>query len=192
MVDARIASRNTAIHAVGLGLAAGLSYLLVGGVLSPVIGTSVADDELGGMWAVVAAIVVFRETTAGTRSTALMRLHATLLGIALCLVYVVVLPFSAAGLGLLVSVGVALASAFGRPQDATTTGVTIAVVLVAAHIAGEATWQIPLLRLADTAIGIVVGVAVARVAARWVVAEPAPGDGRAAYVSARERHPATD
>lgn len=176
------ATRITLIHAIGLGFAAGLVYLLVGTLLSPVPGTSIDDDELGGMWAVVAVVVVFRETAKGITGASGARLAATVLGILLCLGYVLVFPFSAVGLGVLITVGTIVATLVGRPQDANTTGITIAVVLIAAHIAGDETWRIPVLRLADTAIGVVVGAAVAWVVVRLSgrVAERAPADRAAA------------
>jgi uncharacterized membrane protein YccC len=49
----------------------------------------------------------------------------------------------------------------GRPGDATTAAITTAVVLVASAVSPQHPWQQPILRLADTVIGVAVGVAAA-------------------------------
>jgi multisubunit Na+/H+ antiporter MnhB subunit len=46
----------------------------------------------------------------------------------------------------------------GRRDDIVTTGITTIVVLVVAEMNPEQAWQQPILRLADTIIGIAVGV----------------------------------
>ena len=49
----------------------------------------------------------------------------------------------------------------GRPGDAATAAITTAVVLVASAVSPQHPWQQPILRLADTVIGVAVGVAAA-------------------------------
>jgi multisubunit Na+/H+ antiporter MnhB subunit len=49
----------------------------------------------------------------------------------------------------------------GRPGDAVTAGITTAVVMVVAAVSPQHAWQQPILRFADTVIGVAVGVAAA-------------------------------
>jgi uncharacterized membrane protein YccC len=48
-----------------------------------------------------------------------------------------------------------------RPGDAITAGITTAIVMVVAAASPHDAWQQPILRLADTVIGVAVGVAAA-------------------------------
>ena len=54
----------------------------------------------------------------------------------------------------------------GRPGDAVTAAITTAVVMVAAELAPHDAWQQPILRLADTAIGVAIGIAAAWIGLR--------------------------
>jgi uncharacterized membrane protein YccC len=45
----------------------------------------------------------------------------------------------------------------GRPGDAVTAGITTAVILVVAAVSPQHAWQQPILRLADTIVGVAVG-----------------------------------
>jgi multisubunit Na+/H+ antiporter MnhB subunit len=49
----------------------------------------------------------------------------------------------------------------GRPDDAMTTGITIAVIMVVAAVSPQDSWRQPVLRLVDTAVGVAVGIAAA-------------------------------
>jgi hypothetical protein len=51
----------------------------------------------------------------------------------------------------------------GRRDDIVTTGITTTVVMVVAAMSPQHAWQQPLLRLADTVVGIAVGVA-----SKWI------------------------
>ena len=53
--------------------------------------------------------------------------------------------------------------ALGRRDDIVTTGITTTVVMVVAAMSPQDAWRQPLLRLADTVVGIAVGVA-----CKWV------------------------
>jgi uncharacterized membrane protein YccC len=50
-------------------------------------------------------------------------------------------------------------ASLGRREDIVTVGITTAVVMVVAAMSPVDAWQQPLLRLADTVVGIAVGVA---------------------------------
>jgi uncharacterized membrane protein YccC len=82
---------------------------------------------------------------------------ATLVSFALCLAYLAFLPFHPWGLALLVGLSVLVTAVIGRPGDEITAGITTAVVLVAAGLSPHDAWRQPILRLADTAIGVAVG-----------------------------------
>jgi len=95
-------------HGVGVGMSCLVSYWLITYVLSHVHSVSRADDQLGGMWAVV----------------------------------------------------------MGRDDLVVTTGITTAVVMVVAALSPHDAWQQPILRLADTLVGVAIGVAAARLGLR--------------------------
>jgi multisubunit Na+/H+ antiporter MnhB subunit len=65
----------------------------------------------------------------------------------------------------------------GRPDDAVTAGITTAVVMVVAAVSPEHAWQQPILRLADTLVGVAVGIAAAWAGLR--VIRPLLGRGAA-------------
>ena len=138
-------------------LACLISYSVIGSVLSPFVDRP--DAFLGGMWATVATIFVFRETRADSLSAGMARLIATCVSFALCLVYLVILPFHPVGLVALVGIGAAVMMRLGRRDDIVTTGITTTVVMIAAAMSPHDAWRQPLLRLVDTVVGIAVGVA---------------------------------
>jgi uncharacterized membrane protein YccC len=74
------------------------------------------------------------------------------------LLYLSLLPFTPAGMGTLIGIGTVAMMLLGRRDDIVTTGITTVVVMFVAAINPENAWQQPLLRLADTVVGIAVGV----------------------------------
>jgi len=135
------------------------------------------SDFLGGMWAVVATVFVFRETRLRSLSAGIARLIATCVSFALCLLYLSLFPFRPVGMAALIGIGTVAMALLGRRDDIVTTGITTAVVMVVAAMSPEDAWIQPLLRLADTMVGIAVGVA-----CKWVgsflfykfIGEPTP------------------
>jgi uncharacterized membrane protein YccC len=142
-----------------LGLACVATYLLAIHLLSWVHSVAPADDVLGALWAVIAAIFVNRSTYSDSRSAAVSRMAATFVSFVYCLIYLTFLPFHTWALGLLVAVSALTARLIGRPGDAITAAITTTVVLVVAEVSPRGAWEQPILRLADTAIGVVVGLA---------------------------------
>ncbi len=138
-----------------------LAYWLVTGLLSRLYFLSRADDLLGGMWAVIATVFVFRDSYQQSMSAALSRMAATTVSFVLCLMYLALLPFHPWALALLVGVSALVVTLIGRPGDAVTAGITTAVVLVVAAVSPQHAWQQPILRFADTVIGVAVGIAAA-------------------------------
>jgi uncharacterized membrane protein YccC len=77
--------------------------------------------------------------------------------LALCLIYLVFLPFHAWALAVLIGASALAVTLIGRPGDAITAGITTAVVMVSAALSPHDAWQQPILRLADTVVGVAVG-----------------------------------
>ncbi len=144
-----------------LAVACLISYWLTTRVLSLAYSVSRGDDALGGLWAVIATVFLFRESYNQSVAAAVSRMAATLVSFVLCLAYLAFLPFHPWGLALLVGLSVLATAAIGRPGDEITAGITTAVVMVAAELSPHDAWRQPILRLADTAIGVAVGVAAA-------------------------------
>jgi uncharacterized membrane protein YccC len=143
-------------YSVDMGIACAISYWIVTQVLVRFV------DEptkiLGGMWSVVATVFVFRESREHSLSAAVGRLIATGMSFALCLVYLLIFPFTPLGMAFVIGLGTLVMTVLGRRDDIVTTGITTAVVLVVAGLSPEGAWRQPILRLIDTVIGIGVGV----------------------------------
>jgi uncharacterized membrane protein YccC len=102
---------------------------------------------------------LFRPTHAETLTAGISRLSATGVSFALCLAYLLVLPFHPVGLAALLGQGTLIMLALGRREDVVTTGITTAVVMVVAGMGPQQqAWHQPLLRVIDTVVGITVGV----------------------------------
>lgn len=149
---------DAVLHGVTLSILCMISYWLVTYMLAQIFSVSRDDDLLGGMWAVIATVFVYRFGYEQSVGAALSRMAATLLSFALCFVYLLFFPFHLWGMAMLIGVGAVAMSLLGRPDDITMTGITTAVVMVVAAISPDHAWKQPLLRVVDTTIGIVVGV----------------------------------
>jgi Fusaric acid resistance protein-like len=153
-----------------LTVSCAISYWLITHILANTYSISRDDDLLGGMWAVVATIFVYRDSNAEIVRSALSRMAATTVSFALCLVYLLIFPFHLWGMAALIGIGTVAVTLIGRPDDSVTTGITIAVVMVVAALSPGEAWRQPVLRTVDTAVGVAVGVATAWLrghAMRW-------------------------
>jgi uncharacterized membrane protein YccC len=144
-------------YALDMALACFVSYSITTYVLAPLVDGP--DALLGGMWATVATVFVFRETRAGSLAAGISRLIATCVSFALCLAYLLVWPFHPAGLAALLGAGTLVMMSLGRRDDIVTTAITTTVVMVVAAMSPHNAWHQPLLRFADTVVGIAIGVA---------------------------------
>jgi uncharacterized membrane protein YgaE (UPF0421/DUF939 family) len=151
--------RTALADSVVLAIACLVTYLLTSKVLSRVHSVSSDDDLLGAMWAVIAAVFVNRSSYQESLTAAASRIAATLVSFVYCLIYLAFLPFHAWGLVLLIGVSALTAMVIGRPGDAITAAITTTVVLVVAAVSPHDAWQQPILRFADTVVGVAVGVA---------------------------------
>jgi uncharacterized membrane protein YgaE (UPF0421/DUF939 family) len=143
-------------HAVEMAIACLISYWIVTVGLARFVDRP--DDLLGGMWAVVATIFVFRENRGASLAAGISRLSATCVSFALCLAYLSIFPFTAPGMATLLALGTLIMAHLGRRDDIVTTGITTAVVMVVAALSPHDAWRQPLLRLLDTVVGIGGGV----------------------------------
>ena len=148
-------------YALNMAIACLITYWIMTHTLSRFVDES--SDFLGGMWAVVATVFVFRESRLRSLSAGIARLIATCVSFALCLLYLLLFPFTPVGMAALIALGTLAIALLGRRDDIVTVGITTAVVMVVAAMSPADAWQQPLLRLADTIVGIAVGVA-----CKWV------------------------
>jgi uncharacterized membrane protein YccC len=144
------------VYSLNMAIACLITYWIITYLLSPFVDQ--ASDFLGGMWAVVAVVFVFRDTRAHALSAGIARLVATCVSFALCLPYLLLFPFTPAGLATLLGIGLLVLALLGRRDDIVTTGITTTVVMVVAAMSPKTAWQQPLLRLFDTLVGIALGV----------------------------------
>ena len=132
---------------------------------------SAGDDVLGGLWAVIATVFVYRTSYDDSATAALSRTAATLLSFFLCLIYLLILPVGPVGMAAMIGVSALAATLLGRPQDAVTAAITTAIVLGVASLSPHDAWQQPILRLFDTALGTVVALGTAWITLRLTAAE---------------------
>jgi uncharacterized membrane protein YgaE (UPF0421/DUF939 family) len=158
--DATLSSWDV-VYALNMAIACLIAYWIMTDVLSRLVDGP--SDFLGGMWAVVATIFVFRDTRARSLSAGIARLIATCVSFALCLLYLSIFPFTPVGMASLIGIGTVVMALLGRRDDIVTAGITTTVVMVVAAMSPEDAWHQPLLRLADTLVGVAVGVA-----CKWV------------------------
>jgi uncharacterized membrane protein YccC len=144
------------IYALEMTIACAISYWITTSGLTGFVDKP--SDFLGGMWAVVATVFVFRDTRISSLSAGLARFIATCVSFALCLLYLLLFPFQVLGMAVLIGLGTVVMMLLGRREDIVTTGITTAVVMVVAAMSPQDAWQQPLLRLVDTVVGIAVGI----------------------------------
>jgi uncharacterized membrane protein YccC len=144
-----------------LALACLISYWLITSVLTHEYSVSRDDDLFGGMWSAIATIFVYRQSVSQSARAAFSRTLATLVSFVLCLIYLLIFPFHVVGMAALIGIIAIILALVHRSEDISTAAITTAVVMVVAGISPENAWKEPILRLVDTALGILVGVAAA-------------------------------
>jgi uncharacterized membrane protein YccC len=145
------------VDCVVLAAACLITYWLATHLLSRVHSVGRDDDLLGGMWAVIATIFVLRDSFGKSIAAAVSRMAATSVSFVLCLIYLAFLPFHAWALAVLVGASALVVTLLGRPGDAVTAGITTAVIMVVVAVSPQHAWEQPILRLADTVVGVAVG-----------------------------------
>ena len=154
-------ARTAVVECVVLAVACLIAYWLATSALSRVHSVSRDDDLLGGLWTVLATIFVLRDSFGKSVAAAVSRMAATSVSFVLCLIYLVFLPFHTWALAVLIGASALVVMLIGRPGDAATAGITTAVIMVVAAVSPHDAWQQPILRLADTVVGVVIGAAAA-------------------------------
>jgi uncharacterized membrane protein YccC len=155
------AIREALLDCTILAVACLVAYLLTTHLLSRLYFISRDDDLLGGMWAVIATIFVSRATYQQSWTAGVSRTTATFLSLVICLVYLVFLPFHVWALPVLIGVTALAATLIGHPEDAITAAITTTVLMVVVAVSPQHAWLQPILRFADTVVGVAVGVAAA-------------------------------
>lgn len=150
------------LYALEMSVACAISYWIITAGLGRFVDKP--SDLLGGMWAVIATVFVFRDTSCDSTYAGLSRLIATCVSFCLCVFYLLLLPFHPIGLAVLIGIGTLVMMLLDRREDIITTGITTTVVMVAAAISPQDAWQQPFLRLIDTIVGITVGIGCLRIA----------------------------
>lgn len=169
---ARAEVREAILNSAALALACLATFWLAGTALTHLYVVSRPDRLLGGMWAVIATIFVFRDSYTRSRTAAVSRMAATSVSFVLCLIYLIFLPFHPWALALLIGLSALATALAGRPGDSVTAAISTTVVMVLAAVSPHNAWQQPIFRFADTLIGVVVGIAAASIALRAI---PHPG-----------------
>ena len=164
------------LNSAALALACLAAFWLASSALTHLYAVPPADHALGGMWAVISTIFVFRESYTGSRGAAVSRIAATSVSFVLCLVYLIFLPFHIWALALLIGLSALGPALAGRPGDSITAAISTTVVMVLADVSPHDAWRQPIFRFADTLVGVVVGVAAASAALR-VIPRGSPGRG---------------
>src|SRR5271167_1236912 len=119
-----------AIYAFNMAVACAISYFLTTEFLGSFIDHT--NSLLGGMWAAVATVFVFRPTREGSIAAGISRLSATCVSFILCFLYIALFSVNAIGIGFVVGLGTIIMTLLGRRDDIVTTGITTIVVLVVA------------------------------------------------------------
>ena len=153
--------RLAVVHSVGLAISCLITYWLVTELLAHVFSVSVSDDLLGGMWAVIATVFVYRSSYRGSLAAAQSRISATFVSFILCQLYLLVFPFSAWGMVTLIGIGSVILTLIGRTDDVVTASITTTVVIVVAALSPDDARLQPILRVVDTVIGVAVGIVAA-------------------------------
>jgi uncharacterized membrane protein YccC len=167
--------REAVLDSALLAAASLLSYWLMADVLSRLHTGSRTQAIIGGLWAAIATIFVSKSSYEQSFAAAVSRVAGTLVSFVVCFVYLVFLPVHLWAFALLIGVSALGPTLAGRPADAPTAAITTAVLLAIAALDPHQAWLQPILRLVDTVVGVIVGVATARLSRR-LIGEREPGD----------------
>ena len=117
-------------------------------------------------------------------TAAVTRMAATAVSFVLCLIYLIFLPFDIWAMAALIGLSALAVTLIGRPGDALTAAITTAVIMGVAALSPHDAWRQPILRSADTVIGVAVGVGTAWLTLRLLRPETRP-DPRSPLIRTR-------
>jgi len=165
--------RTAALESCLLAAACYASYWLVAR-LSSLLPSSLGSSEhiVGGLWSVIATIFVSKTTYRLSVAAAWSRFYGTLVGIVLCLLYLIFFPFHIWTMALLIGASAFVTALIGRPADAGVAAISTAVLIILAQLNPHDAWVQPILRLADTIVGTAVGLVAAWIGLRLLKLDP--------------------
>ena len=149
----------TAAFSIALGISALASYWFVAHVANPINEVTPTGDTIGALWAAISTIFVFRHSYDESSSAAVSRMAGTLVSFVLCEIYLLLFSFHLWAIVVLIALGAFILAMAGRPQDTMPASLATMVVLVITAIDPHHAAQQPFMRLMDTAIGVLIGVA---------------------------------
>lgn len=160
--------RDAAVDCGILAAACLITYWLATRMLAHIYLLSRADELVGGLWAVIATIFVLRDSYRHSMTAAVTRMAATAVSFVICLVYLIFLPFDIWAMAALIGLSALAVTLIGRPGDAITAAITTAVIMGVAALSPHDAWRQPILRFADTVIGVAVGAGTAWLSLRML------------------------
>jgi uncharacterized membrane protein YgaE (UPF0421/DUF939 family) len=166
--------RDAAVDCGILAAACLLTYWLGTRILAHAYLLSRDDELIGGLWAVIATIFVLRDSYRHSMTAAVTRMAATAVSFVLCLIYLIFLPFNIWAMAGLIGLSALAVTLIGRPGDALTAAITTTVIMGAAALSPHDAWREPILRFADTVIGVAVGAGTAWFTLRMLRPETRP------------------
>ena len=160
--------RDAAVDCGILAAACLITYWLATRILAHVYLLSRDDELIGGLWAVIATIFVLRDSYRHSMTAAVTRMAATAVSFVLCLIYLIFLPFNIWAMAALIGLSALAVTLIGRPGDALTAAITTAVIMGVTALNPHDAWRQPIMRFADTVIGVAVGVGTAWLSLRML------------------------
>lgn len=117
---------------------------------------------VGGLWAVISAIIVIEASHKETYTSAKNRIIGSLIGAIVSGFYLLFFPFSLIGFAAAIGVGVLICLLLGLPQSIKLTGITISVIMIVSTITEDLHPFLNAgLRFAESAIGTGIALIVA-------------------------------
>jgi uncharacterized membrane protein YccC len=160
--------RQAVLDSALLAVASLVSYWLIADALSRLSAVGRTQAIIGGLWAAIATIFVSKSSYEQSVAAAVSRVAGTLVSFVVCFLYLIFLPVHLWAFALLIGVSALAPTLAGRPADAPTAAITTAVLLAIAVLDPHHAWLQPILRLADTVVGVIVGIAAAWLGRRLI------------------------
>jgi uncharacterized membrane protein YccC len=89
-----------------------------------------SSSNIGGLWSLIAAIVVLQATTREAWKSAVLRVLGTFIGATIGGLYLYLFPFSALGMALSIGLTVLLCQALHVPDHGRLASITVALIMV--------------------------------------------------------------
>lgn len=117
---------------------------------------------IGGLWAVISAVIVLQQDQEETRTSAWQRIMGTFIGAVLSGLYLFLFPFTVIGYALCMGAGTLVCFLVGLPSHVHLTGVTISVIMIVSFISQDIDPMVNVsLRFAESSLGAILAVLVA-------------------------------